>query len=76
MEITCLAQIVYNLEALGTVKDILFAGTLMVKMGSADLLLTAAVAETKIISIHKRHVARLAAMQVILTTSQLGCIGH
>lgn len=65
-EITCLAQIVCNLEVLGTVKDTPFAGTLMVKMESADHLLTAAVVETKIISIRKRHVARLAVMQVFL----------
>ena len=64
MELTCLVQIVYNLGVLGTVKDTSFAGILMVKMASADHLLTAAVAETKTISFHKLHVALLAVMQV------------
>lgn len=41
-----------------------FAGTSMGKMVSADNLPTAAVAGTKIISRRKRHVARLAVMQV------------
>ena len=49
LEITCLAQIVYNREVLGTVKDTLFAGTLMVKVVSADHLCTVAVVGTKII---------------------------
>ena len=65
-EITCLAQNVYNLEVLGTVKDTLFAGIFMVKMVSADHLLTAAAAETKITSKRKRRVPRLAVMQVFL----------
>ena len=50
VEITCLAQIVYNLEVLGTAKGILFVGTLMVKVVSADHLCTVAVVGTKIIS--------------------------
>lgn len=65
VETTCLAQIVYNLEVLGTVKDTLFAGTLMVKVVSADHLCTVAVVGTKIISRLNQNVHLLAVMQVI-----------